>query len=57
MTEPDLDAEYRQDHANAAKFALHIALANYLKLLSVPDEARHQCCGEIDVVLRAYEPS
>lgn len=57
MTEFDADAEYRKDHADAAKFAVDISVTNFLKLLKVPPEGCAQCVAEVRSVLRNYEPS
>lgn len=56
-TEPDLDAEFRKDHIESARFAVHVSLANFLKLLKVPSEGREQCWAEVSAILRTYEPS
>lgn len=57
MTEPDLDAEYRKDHADSAKFAVEVSVQNFLRLLKVPPEGCAKCVEEIKAVLRNYEPS
>lgn len=57
MTDYDADAEFRKDHIESARFAVHVSLANFLKLLKVPSEGREQCWNEVSAILRTYEPS
>lgn len=53
----DADTEFRKDHIESARFAVHVSLANFLKLLKVPSEGREQCWAEVSAILRTYEPS